>query len=233
MKTEVVTVAPASKASKPRASVDWQAVERDYRAGIMSLREMGTLHSVSHVAIKKQADKNGWVRDLAAKIQARADELVNKSLVTTELTRIAKVSENQTVEANGLQVANVKLGMRKGIGRLLAITESMMAELEAQIADPDLLEQFTDLMRNPDDKGQDKLNDLMQKIISLPGRVDTLKKLSESMRACVTMQREAWGMDLKGADEPPKTSMAAWLESMQTRRSALPIVHEVERDDAL
>ena len=37
--------------------VDWEAVERDFRAGIMSLRQMAEQHGVNHVAITRLARK--------------------------------------------------------------------------------------------------------------------------------------------------------------------------------
>ena len=45
-----------------------------------------------------------------------------------------------------------------------------------------------------------KLNDLYQKIISLPGRAKTMKDLGESLRVLVTLERQAFGLDNVGAD---------------------------------
>lgn len=50
--------------------IDWDAIERDYRQGIKTLREMADIHNVSHVAITKHAKKFDWTRDLSAKIKA-------------------------------------------------------------------------------------------------------------------------------------------------------------------
>ena len=44
-----------------KSTVDWYAVEVDCCAG-MSLRAMARKHGVSHVAIKKEKDKKGWVK---------------------------------------------------------------------------------------------------------------------------------------------------------------------------
>jgi len=45
------------------ATVDWIAVEGDYRAGQLSLREMADRHGTSESNIRKRANKNGWIRD--------------------------------------------------------------------------------------------------------------------------------------------------------------------------
>ena len=44
------------------ATPDWEAIESAYRAGVMSLREIGAQYGVSEGAIRKQAKKLDWVR---------------------------------------------------------------------------------------------------------------------------------------------------------------------------
>ena len=53
--------------SKP--TIDWEAVERDYRAGILSVREIGAKCGCTHTAINKRAKRDGWERDRAARQQ--------------------------------------------------------------------------------------------------------------------------------------------------------------------
>ena len=54
-----------------RKIVDWEAVERDYRAGIKTLRAMAEEHGITHGAINKRAKRDMWTRDLAAKAELR------------------------------------------------------------------------------------------------------------------------------------------------------------------
>ena len=62
----------ASKGSVPaaRKTIDWESVERHYRTGLLSIRELGKQFGVSHVAIQKKAKAERWRRDLSAKIRA-------------------------------------------------------------------------------------------------------------------------------------------------------------------
>lgn len=53
--------------SKP--AIDWEAVERDYRAGILSVREIGAKCGCTHTAINKRAKRYGWERERAARQQ--------------------------------------------------------------------------------------------------------------------------------------------------------------------
>lgn len=45
-----------------RFGIDWQAVECDYRAGRLSLREMAVKHGCSHSSIANRADRHAWTR---------------------------------------------------------------------------------------------------------------------------------------------------------------------------
>lgn len=74
------------------AKPDWEAIETAYRAGVMSLREIASHHGISEGAIRKRAKRDDWSRDLNARIQQKADDLVRKQEVRktvrtkTELT---------------------------------------------------------------------------------------------------------------------------------------------------
>lgn len=52
---------------------DWERIEIDFRAGVLSTREIAQAHGISHTAINKRAKAYGWDRDLSAKIKAKAD----------------------------------------------------------------------------------------------------------------------------------------------------------------
>lgn len=183
-------------ADKP--AVDWEAIEGDFRAGVLSLREIAALHpGTNHVAITRRAKKEGWTRDLNAKIKARAEELVTRAAVTPDVTEQQKATERQVIEANAERIAQVRGEHRGDIQRLRTLALGLLAELEGQSADPALLEELGEMLRKPDDKGMDKLNDLYQKVISTPSRIDSAKKLAETLKATIGLEREAYGLDDK------------------------------------
>ena len=57
-------------------TVDWVAIEADYRAGIKSVRAISAAHGITHRAIQKRAERAGWERDLAERIRAKAQAQV-------------------------------------------------------------------------------------------------------------------------------------------------------------
>ena len=223
-------IVPAAEPRQPKRPVDWSRVEMDYRAGLLSLRELSAQHDVSHVSIKKHADKAGWTRDLNARIRAKADELVNRAQANKSANRTDVVSERQIIEANGERIAYVHTSHRASSERARILAVNLLSELEGQCADPALLGQLGELMRSPGEDGADRLNDIYKKVISTPGRVDTAKKLIETMKSVVSMEREAYGIDALPVANPTD-SLTAFLLGM--KRSALPVVQEVGRDEHL
>lgn len=181
-----------------KAAPDWERIELDYRAGIKTLRQIADENGVSHPAITKRAKRDGWSRDLSAKIQAKAEELVTKELVTKLVTTETKVAERQLIEANAQAVADVRLAHRSDIHRARRLTNALLDELEKQ-TDPDtlaMLGELGELLEKPDEKtGRDRLNELYQAVISLPERSKTMKVLAESLQKLVDMERTAFGMD--------------------------------------
>jgi hypothetical protein len=100
----------------------------------------------------------------------------------------------------------------------------LMAEAEGVTGAVDLLEELGEFMRSEDDKGQDKRNDLYQKIISFPGRVDGVKKLVESLRIMVELERKVNGIkEIEPGKNDPGTG-DTYLETLNQgmRRLGLP-----------
>ena len=185
-----------------RKQIDWESVEIQYRAGIRSLKDIGAEFGVSDAAIIKRAKRDSWVRDLKAKILARADAKVSAAVVSAEVSAQTRLNERDTIERASDEIVSVRLAHRRDIQRSRSITMRLLEELELQSGreNAELLEQLGELMRREDDRGQDKLNDLYQKIISLPGRAKTMKDLGESLRVLVTLERQAFGLDNAGPD---------------------------------
>ena len=49
----------AGKLNEPRPAIDWEKIEREYRAGQLSVVEIGRQHGISHTAINKRAKRDG------------------------------------------------------------------------------------------------------------------------------------------------------------------------------
>ncbi|WP_426725845.1 hypothetical protein [Enterobacter cloacae complex sp. 277I4] len=179
--------------SKP----DWEAIETAYRAGVMSLREIASQQGISEGAIRKRAKRDDWSRDLNAKIQQKADDLVRKQEVRRTVRNESTLTERVLIEATAEVIATVRMEHRGDIRRARELTNTLFDELGAQCADVSALEQLGDIMFDPDDKGRDRLNEIYQKVISLPSRVKSMKDLSDSLKTLIGLEREAYSIENK------------------------------------
>lgn len=182
---------------------DWERIEVDYRAGVLSLREIAAGNGITHGAVNKRAKRDGWCRDLAAKIKAKADELVSRQAVSKAVSTAKAVSERQIIEANAERIAQVRGEHRGDIQRVRSLALNLLGELEGQSASLEDLAALGELLREPDESGQDRRNDLYLKIISTPSRIDSAKKVAETLKHAIAMEREAYGLDQKKSDDPP------------------------------
>ncbi|RUR68672.1 hypothetical protein EJP67_16545 [Variovorax guangxiensis] len=165
-----------------RKVVDWEAVELQYRAGIRSLKDIGSEFDVSDAAIIKRAKRDGWSRDLKAKIQAKADAKVSAAAVSAEVSARTKVAERQVVEANAQVLFDVQMAHRAGLRRLAELRDKQLGELEA--------------LPMPAADGEKAPEPL-----PLPVRISALKTLSEIDERLRRGQREAYGIDKIVPDE--------------------------------
>lgn len=175
--------------------VDWEAAEREYRAGIRSLKDIGKEFGVSDAAIIKRAKRDGWVRNLGAKIKAKAEALVSAKAVSAKVSAQTNISERELVEANAEMMASVIRGHHKLLERLGAIIQLLFERLESELQGTELFYQLGELMAAPDENGQDKLNDLYRKVIALPTQTDTAKKLAETLKTYIELERKVFKIE--------------------------------------
>lgn len=149
--------------------INWPAIEIDYRAGVKSLRVLAAEYGISHGAINKRARRDGWSRDLSARIAERTRELVSRAAVSAEDTAVSRAAEKAVVEANATLQADIILAHRTDIQAARALVVSMLGELDAA--------------------GQ------AREELSLSSRAGIVDKLSGALSRLVALEREAFGLN--------------------------------------
>jgi hypothetical protein len=175
--------------------IDWERIEVDYRAGIKTLRAIAAEHNITHGAITKRSTRDGWVRDLSGKIQAKAAELVARSVVSNEASKSKRILESEIIIANAVNNADIVLEQRASTSFSTEVIDSLMVELKDQIDFKVDLENLGEMMRNPDAYGNDKLNDQYMRVVSFAGRVDSAKKLVDAQKVSIELQRKVYKID--------------------------------------
>jgi chaperonin cofactor prefoldin len=176
---------------------------------------------VSHAAIVKHFTEVGLPRDLKGRIRARAEAMVDKALVDKvrvdkkkQITKLDTVTEKMVVEVAARNQADLILSQRADIQRYSKLAQKLLAELEATTDDSGLFAQLGELMIEAPDPDcsraeqarVDKLQQAFDKVLAMPGRVDSFKKLTETLKTLIGLERQAFGLadNANGeADKPP------------------------------
>ncbi|CAM3406926.1 hypothetical protein [Paracidovorax anthurii] len=174
---------------------NWEAIERDFRMGVRAVTAIATEHGITEGAIRKRAKRDGWVRDLNAKVRAKADDLVRKAEVRAQVRSDQRLTESRQIEVEATIQRDARLAQKSDIKRARTLCMKLLTELEQQTDQIPELHELGELLRRPDDKSQDKLGDIYQAVISLPERTKTMKALAEALRILVALEREALGID--------------------------------------
>jgi hypothetical protein len=192
-----------------KVAPDWERIEADYRAGILSLREIAEPFEITEGAIRKRAKAKNWSRDLTAKIKARAEEMVRRDAVRESGTQPDHcVPEARVIEVNAEIVAAVDRRHKGTAKRGQELVDKLMAELEITTDNIEAFQTLGELLCKDEetDSGrlkEDKLNKIYHAVISMGGRVDSLKKLAETFEKFSKFERTAYRLeDGSGGDDP-------------------------------
>jgi len=203
-------VVGAIKVESPADPVtpDWERIEADYRAGLLSLRAIAARDGhVTEAAIRKRARKLDWARDLTARVHARAEELVRRQMVRKAGAQYATASEPAEaaiVEDNAQLLAGVELTQRRDISRARAMVATLFAELDEIAGERAAAESSQHLLAmvepsSGESNGVSRARGALSKATSLPVRAATVKALADALRTLVALEREVWGLDSRGS----------------------------------
>ena len=115
---------------------DWEAIERAYRAGLLSVRAIGESHGVNHATILKRAKKEDWKRDLTDQVRAATKQKVTTA-VTTKSNQSKVVTDAEIIEEASDQAAAVILAHRSGLAQWRGIADKLSTVLAGMEVNPD------------------------------------------------------------------------------------------------
>lgn len=219
---------------------DWSLIEADFRAGLKSLRQIGAEHSLTEGAIRKRAKKHDWTRDLSARIQAKAQMLVRKEAVRGTVRTPERIPESDVIDANANLVYGVQMAHRADTARARALVLGLMDDLETLgglgglggISGMDLAEALQDQSHpanNPseaDKRRAARLRQTLDAVLSVPSRIDSGKKLVETLEKLIRIEREIYDITAASADD--KSQPASMTDTARTSRlmSLLALAHQ-------
>lgn len=198
--------------SKIKGKADWESIEKDWRAGIKTKMQMAEEHSVSRAAMDKRFKKLGIERDLSEKIRQKADALVTQQAVTQQVTsERLTVTEGEIVTANANQMAGVQIMERRDVARTRGLLMKLMEELEATTDNKELFANLGEIMSGSEEIS-DSMKALYRKAVSMPQRIDSMMKISNSQKVLIELERKVNGID--GADRDSATDAVEALRKL-------------------
>ena len=91
------SIQPLTATPRPRA--DWSAVERDYRTGKFTLRELASKYGVSHQAVSKQVKNGGWTQDLSLAVRQATESRLFQQVVDAEVAKSSQAVADTVMAA--------------------------------------------------------------------------------------------------------------------------------------
>jgi hypothetical protein len=104
---------------------DWETIESAYRVGSLSVRAIAEQNDITDGAIRKRAKKEGWARDLTAKVKQATSEKLVRAPVRTDGTHSKMRTDDEIVEEASDAAASVVISHRIGLARWRSIADKL------------------------------------------------------------------------------------------------------------
>lgn len=214
-KTPVGRNKPAGVTLSGRRRADWEAIERDYRTGHFTLRELEAKHGISYAQISRKSTELKWTKDLREVIKQATDAALLRETVTE-----AQKDATETVLVVAEMNTRVIRAHRKDLFEARAVAAGMLAELQSSTpADQELMiKVLAGEGADPADVAAARAR--VQRALSLGVRITCIKQLADTFDKLQVAERRAFGLDEK-TDRPPNSLADMATDELKRMREAL------------
>jgi hypothetical protein len=119
--------------SSDKPSIDWEAVEREYRAGQLSVREIARAHGLSEGAIRKKAKASNWSRALADRVRKQVRERLVREDGTQAGTHPQRATDGEIVDAASERGFAVVISHRRDLQQLHGLKRILAERLSQHL----------------------------------------------------------------------------------------------------
>jgi hypothetical protein len=205
--------------------VDFAGVEADYRAGQLTVSEIGKKYGLSPAYVTKKARQEGWKRDLAKRIEAEREKKISRAalpvVVLERETDEEPISDEDIVDANAKAQTDVILQHRSDLKATREMVKGMLMELANQNLSMDQIEALAEahLSMAPgmegkfSERSKERLVTAWMKLIGLADRTVTIQKLVNSLAQLIECERQALGIDKYQTDG--QKSLGEFLQTLK------------------
>jgi hypothetical protein len=192
-------------------SVDWENVERLYRLGELSIREIGRLHEVSEATIRghARAANPPWIRNLRERVYTAIQEQLAEEDARAQRAPGGRMTDAAIVAGAAAAGTAIVRRQRTTIDethkRIVAILARIKAMFENQEAIDDM--ELAILEDTAEPEGDEdplarmarlgRRRKLMQ-LISLPAQIGQMQGVASTLKNVIPLERITHGLSEKG-----------------------------------
>ena len=170
--------------------VDWEAIEQEYRAGQLSVRQIALQHGAIESTLRRRATKYHWKRDLAEAVRHEVEAALVRSAHPDSLTAPDEAIVSFAA-ARGVEIIRQHRGH---LGRLQRISANLAEALDIFVGGGELKAGVLGFRESP---------------------ADVLVKIANATARWMPLEREAFGLNHKQeSDETPKPTapLISWRD---------------------
>ena len=197
----------------------WDAIWNKYITGLTTVADISREFGVPESTIKTKAKEDGWVRDLAAQVNAEAAKImaIREAAIETAAKRKLLAESNPdeklpAVNPNEEQVINIVannqvkivIEERKDVAIARSVATKLYEELSGQIAEGQKLDELMAQVDELDDTTYNQktfLKKRLEHIIGFGGRVDSCLKLANALKTLIELERKVNKINDSGSEE--------------------------------
>ena len=183
-----------------RSDIDWNAVEVDFRVGLVPVRAIARKFQISDSNLRARARREGWTRadGEAARVAVRTAAAAATRQQAQEIGAAIGAEQAQQMRQSAIDVVlsatEVHLEHRRASRRAVAVAMGLLAELEVAANAGELLAAEV-AQCQADDPGRAAVVD---KLLGLRGRVETLDRWASAFARLTSAERESIDADGEG-----------------------------------
>ena len=176
-----------------RSKIDWEAAERDYRIGQLTVRQTAKKHCCAVSGLMLRAKKEGWTRDLSEAVALATKARVRAAVAAHWNQSGANLEQATSTGVDAAASVNVAiiLGQQHRVKRLNDLLEKMVAEVEEVTQNAHSLDAIIAALKEADPASVEAIAQLR----TLRSRVTTLKDAALVAAALNSEERKIFRLD--------------------------------------